>query len=206
MGVKCFMVTLAMRETRHLRRYSHGDSSKCPHGYHNADGPILDTVPVTIKEGNHLELVQPIQPDPPKDDPRWPRKCDHCEYQFCDADEFQVFGFAIYVDDQGKEYTLRDKVPGMMWDAWWNHDVPEWCGPDGKSLQVVCPDGHVWCIDSRASNCDQKNEHTHKCWVRHGESPNLTVDKNGHTCNAGGGSIQTGSWHGFLRNGELVVC
>lgn len=27
------------------------------------------------------------------------------------------------------------------------------------------------------------------CWVRHGEPPNVTVDKNGH---------------GFLRNGELT--
>jgi hypothetical protein len=40
--------------------------------------------------------------------------------------------------------------------------------------------------------------------VRHGEAPNITVDKNGVTCGAGAGSIQCGSYHGFLRNGELV--
>jgi hypothetical protein len=40
--------------------------------------------------------------------------------------------------------------------------------------------------------------------VRHGTPPDVTVDKNGLTCNAGGGSIQVPGWHGFLRNGELV--
>ena len=45
----------------------------------------------------------------------------------------------------------------------------------------------------------------HRCWCRHGEPPNITVDKNGPTCPAGAGSIQCNDWHGYLRNGELVV-
>jgi len=56
-------------------------------------------------------------------------------------------------------------------------------------------------IDSRASNCTLPDDNVHKCWVRHGEAPNFTVDKNGATCAAGAGSIQTSNWHGFLRNG-----
>ncbi len=73
-----------------------------------------------------------------------------------------------------------------------------------RHLMVVCPDGHWWNIDSRCSNCTMKDDRVHRCWVRHGEPPNITVDKNGVTCQAGGGSIQTPDWHGFLRNGELV--
>ena len=92
----------------------------------------------------------------------------------------------------------------MMYDAWWLHDEPNFCGPDGKAMHLVCPDGSIWHIDGRASNCTDPHEWTHRCWVRHGEAPQLTVDKNGHTCQAGAGSIQTARWHGFLRGGELV--
>jgi hypothetical protein len=48
------------------------------------------------------------------------------------------------------------------------------------------------------------NDRLHRCWVRHGDAPELTVDKNGKTCGAGGGSIVSGSYHGFLRNGFLT--
>lgn len=76
-------------------------------------------------------------------------------------------------------------------------------GPDGRVLGVQTPGGH-WIIDSRCSNCTKKDDNVHSCWVRHGTPPNITVDKNGVTCSAGGGSIQCGSYHGFLRNGELI--
>ena len=80
---------------------------------------------------------------------------------------------------------------------------PEYCGTDGKSYTVITPGGE-WMIDSRASNCTRKDDKTHKCWCRHGEAPNFTVDKIGNTCNAGAGSILIGGYHGFLRNGFLV--
>lgn len=76
--------------------------------------------------------------------------------------------------------------------------------PCDRHLMVVCPDGHCWDIDSRAKNCTMKDDKVHRCWVRHGEPPKITVDKKGLTCKAGAGSIQTPDWHGFLRNGELV--
>lgn len=91
--------------------------------------------------------------------------------------------------------------PGAMWDAFWLDRK----GPDGKALVVILPDGHMWQIDGRAKNCGRKNDEVHRCWVRHGEPPMLTVDKNGDTCVAGQGSIQSGGWHGFLRDGKLVV-
>jgi hypothetical protein len=124
---------------------------------------------------------------------------------------------------------------GMMWDAWWMRrsrkpgepNAPN-LGPDGLCLHVVCPDGSPWNIDGRASNCDSpckncsrpyhihqqqgynchyEDARPHKCWVRHGVPPNITVGKAGVTCGAGAGSILTHSgYHGFLRSGELVPC
>ena len=76
-------------------------------------------------------------------------------------------------------------------------------GLDGQSVVVRTPGG-FWNIDSRASNCGRSEDDTHRCWIRHGEIPNITVDKNGDTCNAGAGSISIGGYHGFLRDGYLV--
>lgn len=102
--------------------------------------------------------------------------------------------------DTGEEKTLRDFEPGAMWFADWLND---WhCGPDGRCLVVKTPGGD-WVVDSRASNCGLPDDNEHKCWIRHGEAPNITVDKNGKTCTAGAGSIQCRNYHGFLRNGFL---
>lgn len=135
--------------------------------------------------------------------------------------------------DNGEPVDIRNAPAGAMWDADWYHAVNEWCGPDVKALIVRVPNGE-WHIDGRASNCDMTCRHCgviyskhkgtdgdgkriegcdnfedatpHKCWVRHGVPPEITVDKNGVTCGAGGGSIQTKEYHGFLRNGYLVNC
>jgi len=98
----------------------------------------------------------------------------------------------------------------------WNHSYliqpdadakrePSYTFVDGWHLIVITPGGQ-WNIDSRASNCGSPYDYKHRCWVRHGQPPNITVDKDGVTCVAGGGSIQCGSYHGFLRNGELTDC
>jgi hypothetical protein len=82
-----------------------------------------------------------------------------------------------------------------------------WTNCNGKHVEVALPDGGHWDIDSRASNCTLKNDTEHRCWIKHGSLPFLTVDKAGKTCSAGAGSIVSNGkskWHGFLRNGELV--
>jgi len=79
-------------------------------------------------------------------------------------------------------------------------------GPDGKSYVCVCPGNNWWHIDSQASNCTKPDDKEHRCWCRHGEAPDFTVDKVGNTCSAGAGSIAIGSYHGFLRNGYLTDC
>ena len=118
----------------------------------------------------------------------------------------------------------RPKAPGDMYysapspkqkDATcWMHgkNCPEFASGLGH-LYVILPNGAGWAIDSRSSNCTRPTDKIHRCWVRHGTPPNITVDKNGDTCQAGGGSIMVSKvkdcgkgYHGFLRNGELVEC
>lgn len=76
--------------------------------------------------------------------------------------------------------------------------------PCERHLQVVCPDGSWWDIDGRANNCTLKDDKAHRCWVRHGDPPKVTVDKRGVTCGAGAGSIQTAKYHGFLKDGVFI--
>jgi len=138
-----------------------------------------------------------------EDDPRWPTVCDQCGQVF--TGERQVRAERLYGGAPGgKLYTLRDLPPGAMYDAWW---LPEgFAGADGIRLAVVLPNGWLWMVDDRASNCTLPKDNVHKCWVRHGDprKANVTVDKNGNTCSAGGGSIRAGDYHGFLRKGVLV--
>lgn len=76
--------------------------------------------------------------------------------------------------------------------------------PCERHLHVVCPDRSWWDIDGQANNCTNPTNKRHHCWIRHGEPPAISVDKDGVTCSAGAGSIQTKTWHGYLRNGQLV--
>lgn len=76
-------------------------------------------------------------------------------------------------------------------------------GGDGLNVVCVTPGGR-WYIDSRAANCPNPADFSHRCWVRHGTvGDSLHVDKDGNTCSAGNGSIQCGAFHGYLHNGEL---
>jgi hypothetical protein len=71
---------------------------------------------------------------------------------------------------------------------------------------VRLPDRGDWIIDSRGDQLPPKpDDNEYMCWVRHGrpEDGTLHVDKNGNTCSAGAGSIQTKSWHGFPQHGFL---
>lgn len=213
MGVRCFLIEPTGMSRRYLRRYSkqHAEN-QCAgkHSYHQAwaaidDMPTLYSEEKDERTGRRYILGNPDKVEDFVGDPRWPVKCACCNYQFAPGDEWQVFSDQIYRrGDTGEEKPFRDwhRVPGAMWDAWW-YPVK---GADGKSLMVICPDGRQWLIDSRASNCTMKDDEVHRCWIRHGTPPLITVDKNGQTCAAGGGSIDTGTYHGFLRNGEFTAC
>lgn len=182
---------------RYLRRYIGKSTCSGPMGFHDAK--------VEIERGER----RPVDTVDPRDelrrDPRWPKAC-ACGYEFQPGDAWQLFTQQLYRrTDTGEEMTLREAPAGAIWDATWYHDSPAYCGPDGRSIVVKTPGGE-WLVDSRARNCDLPTDTDHKCWIRHGEPPDLTVDKNGKTCGAGAGSIQCGSYHAFLRAGYLEAC
>ena len=212
MSVKCFMVHETTRFRATLRRFTFSSVTDCPGRPkcgHDASSAEIGVLEGYRRPDGCWDLAEIERANtPPRDDPRWPTKCDACDYRFASEDHWQLFTDHIYVDDAGKEYSLRKPVPGMMWHSDWGG---EWMkGPDGKSLHVCCPDGHEWCIDARASNCTKKDDagpfgKAHRCWCRHGTPPLVTVDKVGLTCAAGGGSIMSPrGYHGFLRAGEFT--
>ena len=215
MGTKCFIVTRLPRARIWLRRFASNAAArevpgaKCSiNGYHDALVFLADVPDLNIcgREPTAEEKLNP----------KWPSKCD-CGYQFTDQDEWQIFNWNLCADAGGKIYVMRSRdrsfpdgyPPGAMhWETWLHEDGRKcafWDNCDGRHLIVTCPNGREWDVDSRASNCTMPNDRTHRCWIRHGEVPNITVDKSGGaTCAAGAGSILAGSYHGFLRNGELT--
>jgi hypothetical protein len=198
---RCFFLAPTHRYQVSLRRYVSSEAGdRCcasPIGFHEAVAAI----------GVEEHAQQPRCNDPDhadRADPRWPRACTHCGRAFADVDAWQVDFEVLHTrSDGGAETTLRAAPPGAMWDATW---MPESYRVQGRYLIVRLPNGRDWAIDDEASNCTRKGDESHRCWVRHGEPPNLTVDKNGETCAAGAGSILSGDYHGFLRNGVLTSC
>jgi hypothetical protein len=187
---------------------------------------LIDTIEVPIPVG--LETDERITQGDfwPHDDERWPRVC-RCGYEFKDVDFWQLATDRLWLrPDTGELLSLGELPPGAMYHADWMliEGTDHYRGPDGHSLVVILPDNTPWNIDGRANNCDSpcaecgvpylshkyelcqsyRDARPHKCWVRHGQAPNITVDKNGVTCGAGAGSIATRNYHGFLRNGEFT--
>lgn len=222
--IKCFFLEPTGVEKMGLRRYGSDSDcmTKCPTGWHDA---TTDIGRCSVEEAPQLQRVYA---DERRDDPRWPKTCEKCGYEFKPTDAYQLFTQQVYRRvDTGEELTLREAPAGAMyyadwmidrWDGWdKSKSLPWGPGPDGHFLVVKCPPaGREWNVDSRASNCDLKEDNEHKCWVRHGSiavpNPDITVDKNGLTCNAGAGSIIINNssggmvWHGHLKNGYLVEC
>jgi hypothetical protein len=202
MKIKCFLLIATPYQRFSLRRFysSSDDKNICPlpHGYHDAHVEIGQTLIETPS------TTVPAHID--KTDPRWPTHCG-CGYQFTDEDKWQHFMEPLYSrqDNHDIIYTLNEAPVGAIWRATWYEDMQSYLGPDGQCLVVKTPGGD-WVIDGRANNCTLPNDNIHKCWVRHGVPPMITVDKNGKTCGAGAGSILVGNYHGFLINGELVGC
>lgn len=201
-----------------LRRYhSSGEpfSMQCSGGYHSAL-VYLERQPARYQEREDRSPILDSRPETPPDDPRWPAKCQHCDYLFTDQDRRQDWQELIYRrPDTGQEFVLHagapanelgipSAPPGASWNAWWMPSA--WRRPDGVYLMVRLPNGHDWSVDSEAGNCARKGD-AHQCWVRHGDprQARVTVDKNGDTCAAGAGSIQAADYHGFLRDGVLTA-
>ncbi len=214
MTVTCFWLEPTDRAEVGLRRYQQGESP-CPREggkwrYHGALA-VLGDAPIAwsaerpagcshwFTDGED-RYGAPEFTYPGHDDPRWPARCE-CGYEFTAEDAWQEWVDRLYRRaDNGGLVRLGDAPPGAMWDADWNGRK----GPDGRCLTVKCPNGDEWTIDSRATNCTMPDDSEHRCWIRHGEPPAITVDKDGLTCAAGAGSIQAGTYHGFLRGGVFT--
>lgn len=206
--VKCFLLNPTDQERVELRRFvwSTLQPDPCPGrlGYHNASEVTVESQPATDgASGDNWS----------HDDPNWPTQCESCEYLFANEDEWQANIVPLYTrSDTGEVTTIRNSGDGAMWFAdWMTGPEPggRWTGPDGRCLVVRCPGGGDWMIDSIASNCTLRDDDTHRCWMRHGTPPEITVNKQPvapftHTCDAGGGSIGTANYHGFLTNGSFT--
>jgi hypothetical protein len=195
---KCFLVTATTRAALSLRRYISSAELKCPReGYHNAL-MFIQNVDIKFDPRGYWDADRL---DIPREDPRWPTHC-ACGFAFREGDEWQEYKDRLYTDGS-KDYPHRDLPVGAMYYADWLPKNMFWDNKTDDHLHVVTPGG-TWDIDGRASNCTLPNDRLHRCWVRHGEPPNIHVDKAGLTCSAGAGSIQSGSYHGFLHDGSLT--
>lgn len=218
MTVPTFLLERTDKVKIYLRRYG-GDPNPGPgsdvgcrgkYGYHDAQnyiatekaryeerGTAENPYTVIVNDGSNFKKKYP------RTHKKWPTICDWCGYEFKPSDEWQFFTEIVYRRaDTGEEMGLRNAPDGAMWWAWWYKDNPRY-QPNG-ALMVKCPGGSDWNIDGRATNCTMPKDDEHRCWIRHGDPPRITVDKNGLTCSAGGGSIIAGNYHGFLRDGVFT--
>lgn len=193
-----------------LRVYESGEGvPPCPlnpgqYSYHNAETPVLAMQTVPLDQ----DLPSSGMTGEYEGDARWPTACDCGRVFTAQAHRMVRHNRLIRRIDTGETFEGYGALPvGAVWNAYWM-EGRSWRGPDGRSLVVKLPDGTDWIIDSRANNCTMPDDKVHKCWVRHGrpEDGTLHVDKNGHTCAAGAGSIATSGYHGFLHHGELRAC
>jgi hypothetical protein len=199
--IKCFLLVPNGIEWRSLRRYA-SDIKECPHNpgkysYHNTHLQVGECK----CDGDKWRLGSKTNYDA-----MWPTHCS-CGFEYTEKNSVKQ----LFTDDQygsedrpGELFSIREAPVGAMWEVPWYHDMKNMCGLDGLAYILMTPGGQ-WHIDGRASNCTMPEDDIHRCWVRHGTAPNLTVDKNGNTCQAGAGSIQAGNYHGFLKNGHLVT-
>jgi hypothetical protein len=124
----------------------------------------------------------------PHEDPRWPKGCSRCPYEFKPEDQwqhnldrlFKTEAFPLYV-------TLSSAPPGAMYFADWY----PWKGPDGHCLVVKTPAGE-WIVDRPPSSGGA-------AWTRTGVPPNVTANPSILFTGADG-------YHGWLRGGSLVEC
>ncbi len=204
--IRCFFLEETDRVSVKLRRYTRENTPDCcPHypgkySYHTTSSQYLEE-PVEFDEKGYT--TNGVKPVPSHSLLEWPIRC-ACGYEFQEEDEWQRFTQRIYRrTDTGEEMVLHDAPAGAMWYTPW---IDQFHVPQGKHCLAVKTPGGEWAVDSQASNCtmpeDTKQE-KHHCWIRSGAPPDVNVDKNGVTCGAGAGSIQCGSYHGFLKNGYL---
>lgn len=201
-ATKCFLVEATETVRRFARCYIGGEN-KCSQsgmGYCNAEVFVDEVASPQTVEGHDRSQIDCRLPESAP----WPTHC-ACGREFLPHHRTTFTDRVYQRMDNGERFGLKgiEKAPGAIYRATWME--PHWVGDDGRSYVCVLPNGRIWMIDGACSNCTRKGE-PHQCWIREGEAPNFTVGKGkpgANTCDAGGGSILAGDYHGFLTNGWL---
>lgn len=228
--MKCFLLNPTDRVAEFLRRYA-GSSQCSVFGYHSVSVYIGDREARPDDAcGDKVDHSDPRWPTHCdcgyefKENDTWQYRVDAL-YQRSDTLELTTLNkapvgamwFAPWMSDipemTGPDgNTLMVRLPGkhdwIVDGRASNCDSP--CSKCGKPYNAHVVNGLCAPIP-KGENYDQEKHYyhdarPHKCWVRHGEAPNIHVDKNGVTCGAGAGSIAVPSYHGFLHNGHLTDC
>jgi len=195
--VRCFLITPVPYVRVSLRVYESGTTT-CPDKtwrYH--DAMRLETARLPMAE-MPTTADGCVSWDLPLDGTeKFPEQCDHCA-AVLEGEGLKRMRFVeqLYQDGQGWEGTIKEALPGAMWNAEWitKSAVKSWIGPDGLSLFVRLPNGSDWGIDIPDKNGNP--------WTREGTPPNVTarpsIEVKGHAARAG--------YHGFLTDGVLTEC
>lgn len=209
MTIPCFWLEPTSRAKLVLRRYAgiQNGQPKCPgrYGYHNANVQIDEIDAERDDGGRFVGRRSSIDDSVPRDDPRWPKKCDGCDYEFTDrqGDFWQVNADLVYERlDTHERMTRHEAIvtPGAMFDAWWYNrdDRPKRNTYDPVFLVVVCPSNKYgaaeWLVDGKASNGPGWD----RSGVANSATPTVTANP---SIGIGDGNSE---YHGWLRNGQLV--
>lgn len=119
-------------------------------------------------------------------------------------DEYKAMGDAAVADGMYRN-DRRVFLPGMGWYNDWYlsfhdgflspHYVRDWKGRR-PPIEVVCPDGNIWCIDRKSSNGDG--------WIVTGEWPRITCSPS-IDCAPMGTTMPNGYYHGYLQDGLFTA-
>lgn len=179
-----------------LRRYTFPAEDDCPASANGHDASVMigRAAAHTTREGR----VDELRVEGFAHDERWPRACP-CGHVFDEAAHWQVNQELVYVrPDTGREWTARNLPVGALFHAPWL--VSQGVGADGIALVCILPPesndsrGRYWHVDGPARGEGQTTPHA---WRRTGDPRAVppTVDVTP--------SIQSNSYHGWLRGGVL---